>query len=142
MADICVELVAAHYDITAIHSTGTLYDNERATKLVTNDWVFSPCYYTRIKRKKAKHIIPMSRSKSTRNSFAEKPSYEEEIDEILHLKKIRRAGSHVFCVGCGALNVTLYKWRNSYICRNCKKHMETIGEEAFIKAFSGKENHS
>ncbi len=68
--------------------------------------------------------------------------YQEQIDEILHQKKIRRAGSHVFCVGCGALNVTLYKWRNSYICRNCKKHMETIGEEAFIKAFSGKENNS
>ena len=48
----------------------------------------------------------------------------DKIDKILHYNKINRKGSKVFCVSCGAINKTLYKYGKVYLCRDCKKKVE------------------
>lgn len=60
-------------------------------------------------------------------------------DRIIRAKKARRMGSAVFCVSCGARQRTLYKWHNSYICRDCRKILLDVGEEQFLKALRGED---
>lgn len=55
------------------------------------------------------------------------------VDRILDENKRKRKGARVFCVGCGGGQRTpLRKWRKGYICVNCWKMKEAIGEDAFI----------
>ena len=59
---------------------------------------------------------------------------DKVIDRILEEKKINRTGARVFCVSCGAGKRTpLRRWHNSYICVNCWKILNAIGEEAFLE---------
>lgn len=60
-------------------------------------------------------------------------------DRIIRAKKAKRMGSAVFCVSCGARQRTLYKWHNSYICRDCRKILLDVGEERFLKALRGED---
>ena len=60
-------------------------------------------------------------------------------DRIIRAKKARRMGSAVFCLSCGARQRTLYKWHNSYICRDCRKILLDVGEEQFLKALRGED---
>ena len=79
-----------------------------------------------------------------------KETYKEEIDELrqhleqealvekaLQKMKEKRKGAKVFCVGCGAQKRTLRKWKNVYICQDCWKIKEQIGDERFEKALRG-----
>ena len=61
------------------------------------------------------------------------------IDKALQKLKAKRKGAKVFCVGCGAQKRTLRKWHNSYLCTDCYKIMENVGEEQFIKGLKGEE---
>lgn len=63
-----------------------------------------------------------------------------DIEKILHYKKVKRMGSLVFCVGCGAKKRTLRRWHNSYLCTDCYKTMLTVGDENYIKALKGETN--
>lgn len=49
---------------------------------------------------------------------------EELIEQALLNLKRRRKGAQVFCVGCGAINKTLYKYGKIYLCKECKKKIE------------------
>lgn len=64
---------------------------------------------------------------------------EELLVKALQKLKEKRKGSKVFCVGCGAQKRTLRKWKNVYICYDCWKIKERIGEEQFLKALKGEE---
>ena len=65
---------------------------------------------------------------------------EQDIDEILKdRQKKKRTGAKVFCVSCGAVNRTLRKWHNSYLCVDCFKIAKNVGDEKFIKALKGEE---
>ena len=61
------------------------------------------------------------------------------IDKALQKLKAKRKGAKVFCVSCGAVNRTLRKWHNLYLCTDCYKIMKNVGEEQFIKALKGEE---
>lgn len=62
---------------------------------------------------------------------------EQEIERILHDRKVKRVGARVFCVRCGNTGnrTPLRKWHNSYICQECWKVLQTIGEDAFLAEF-------
>ena len=63
---------------------------------------------------------------------------EQKIEEILHERKVKRIGARVFCVRCGAGQRTpLRRWHNSYICQECWKVLQAVGEEAFIAEMKG-----
>lgn len=62
---------------------------------------------------------------------------EELIEKALQKLKEQRKGAKVFCVSCGAQKRTLHKWHNSYICTDCWKILQNVGEEQFIKALKG-----
>ena len=62
------------------------------------------------------------------------------VDKALQKLKAKRKGAKVFCVSCGAIKRTLRKWHNSYLCTDCYKIMENVGEEQFIKALKGEDN--
>ena len=64
---------------------------------------------------------------------------EELLEKALQQVKEKRKGAKVFCVGCGAQKRTLRKWHNSYLCSDCWKIKERIGEEQFLKALKGEE---
>lgn len=65
---------------------------------------------------------------------------EKDIDEILkERQRGKRTGALVFCVGCGAKNRTLRRWHNSYLCTDCFKIAQNVGDEQFIKALKGEE---
>lgn len=65
---------------------------------------------------------------------------DKEIDDILKKRsKTKRTGARVFCVGCGAINRTLHKWHNSYLCSECFKIAKNVGDERFIAALKGEE---
>ena len=49
---------------------------------------------------------------------------EELIEKAMDNLKRQRKGAQVFCVGCGAINKTLYKYGKVYLCRECKKKVE------------------
>ena len=57
-----------------------------------------------------------------------------KIDNILQKRKEKRVGARVFCVSCGARKRTpLRSWHDVYICENCWKMKNAIGEDAFMK---------
>lgn len=63
---------------------------------------------------------------------------EELLERALRKLKENRKGAKVFCISCGAgKRSPLRKWRNVYICRDCWKIKERIGEEQFMKALKG-----
>ena len=62
------------------------------------------------------------------------------VDKALQKLKAKCKGARVFCVSCGAQKRTLRKWHNSYLCTDCYKIMENVGEEKFIKALKGEDN--
>lgn len=65
---------------------------------------------------------------------------EQDIDEILkERQKGKRTGAKVFCISCGAVNRTLRKWHNSYLCTDCFRIAQNVGDEKFIKALKGEE---
>lgn len=65
---------------------------------------------------------------------------EQDIDAILkERQKKKRTGAKVFCVSCGAVNRTLRKWHNSYLCEDCFRIAKNVGDEKFIKALKGEE---
>ena len=64
---------------------------------------------------------------------------DDLIDKALQKLKAKRKGAKVFCVSCGAVNRTLRKWHNSYLCTDCYKIMKNVGEEQFIKVLKGEE---
>ena len=67
-------------------------------------------------------------------------STESDVDAILkERQKKKRTGAKVFCVSCGAVNRTLRKWHNSYLCVDCFKIAQNVGDEKFIKALKGEE---
>lgn len=49
---------------------------------------------------------------------------EELIEKAINNLKRQRKGDQVFCVGCGAINKTLYKYGKVYLCKECKKKVE------------------
>ena len=64
----------------------------------------------------------------------------ERVEQYLENRKRKRTGARVFCVACGAHErVPLRRWHNSYICNNCWKILQKVGEEKFIKALKGEE---
>ena len=69
----------------------------------------------------------------------EQPDISELTEKALQKLKEKRKGAKVFCIGCGAQKRTLRKWHNSYLCTDCYKIMENVGEEQFIKALKGEE---
>ena len=73
------------------------------------------------------------------------PEQRDEIDKKvqkeLQRRKEKRKGARVFCVRCGGGRRTpLRKWHNSYICNECWKIKEAIGEEAFIYSMKSEDN--
>ena len=63
---------------------------------------------------------------------------EQDIDAILkERQKKKRTGAKVFCVSCGAVNRTLRKWHNSYLCTDCFKIAQNVGDKKFIAALKG-----
>ena len=68
----------------------------------------------------------------------EKSLLDKEIARILYKKRCERKGAKVFCICCGAgKRSPLRKWKNVYICFDCWKIKERIGEEKFMKALKG-----
>ena len=67
-----------------------------------------------------------------------KLSYNEQLRHMARRKlKGYSKGAPVFCVSCGAGKRTpLRKWYNSYICENCWKLLQAIGEDAFLDRLS------
>lgn len=64
----------------------------------------------------------------------------ERVEQYLENRKRKRAGARVFCVACGAHGrVPLRRWHNSYICNDCWKILQKVGEDQFIKALKGEE---
>lgn len=64
----------------------------------------------------------------------------ERVDRYLENQKRKRVGARVFCVVCGAHGrVPLRRWHNSYICNDCWKILQRVGEEKFLKALKGEE---
>ena len=73
-------------------------------------------------------------------SLEEKSLLDKEIAQIMYEKRCERKGAKVFCISCGAGNrVPLRKWKNVYICSDCWKIKEQIGEGQFLKALKGEE---
>ena len=64
---------------------------------------------------------------------------DELVDKALQRLKEKRKGAKVFCVSCGAEKRTLRKWHNSYLCTDCYKIMQIVGEDRFIKSLKGEE---
>ena len=50
-----------------------------------------------------------------------------------------KTNAKVFCVSCGAVNRTLRKWHNSYLCIDCYKIAQNVGDKKFIAALKGEE---
>ena len=69
-----------------------------------------------------------------------KRSFQRLFDQVMDWRPERKAAK-VFCVSCGAGKRTpLRKWHNSYICSECWKIKEAIGEEAFIERLMKSQN--
>ena len=64
---------------------------------------------------------------------------DELVEKALQNLKAKRKGAKVFCVSCGAQKRTLRKWHNSYLCTDCYKIMQNVGEDRFIKSLKGEE---
>lgn len=63
----------------------------------------------------------------------------ERVDKLMKERQKHRKGALVFCVACGAVNRTLRKWHNSYLCTDCFKIAQNVGDDKFIAALKGKE---
>lgn len=64
----------------------------------------------------------------------------KQVDDILQKRKEKRIGARVFCVSCGAGKRTpLRRWHDVYICENCWKMKNMIGEDAFVKRLKGEQ---
>lgn len=76
---------------------------------------------------------------SDEDERTQRENYQKTLDGIFQ-NKSRRVGAKVFCICCGAgKRSPLRKWRNVYICSDCWKIKERIGEEQFEKALRGEE---
>lgn len=60
---------------------------------------------------------------------------EAQADRIMQERRSKGLyPARVFCVSCGAGKRTpLRRWHNSYICSECWKILQAIGEEKFIE---------
>lgn len=67
-------------------------------------------------------------------SKEEKPDIEAEYFKRFGKTK---TNAQVFCVACRAKNRTLRKWHNSYLCVDCYKIAQNVGDEKFIAALKG-----
>lgn len=63
----------------------------------------------------------------------------DSVEHRIKERQSKRKGALVFCVACGAINRTLRKWHNSYLCTDCFKIAQNVGDEKFIAALQGKE---
>lgn len=63
----------------------------------------------------------------------------DSVERRIKERQSKRKGALVFCVACGAINRTLRKWHNSYLCTDCFKIAQNVGDEKFIAALQGKE---
>lgn len=71
-------------------------------------------------------------------SEEQKMEIGKTVDRIMEERKVNRTGARVFCIRCGAGKRTpLRRWHNSYICSECWKILQAIGEEAFINGMKG-----
>ena len=59
----------------------------------------------------------------------QKEQVEQEADDILLALKANGRGTRIFCVTCGAINKTLYKYGNIYLCKECKRKVEERAKE-------------
>ena len=59
----------------------------------------------------------------------QKEQVNKEVDDILTALKADGRGARVFCVTCGAINKTLYKHGNIYLCKECKRKVEERAKE-------------
>lgn len=76
---------------------------------------------------------------SDEDERTQRENYQKTLDGIFQ-NKSRRVGAKVFCICCGAgKRSPLRKWKNVYICSDCWKIKERIGEEKFMKALKGEE---
>lgn len=63
---------------------------------------------------------------------------DRKVNDILQKRKEKRVGARVFCVGCGAGKRTpLRRWHDVYICENCWKMKNAMGEDVFVKRLKG-----
>ena len=65
----------------------------------------------------------------------QKSSIDEKLEELLKKKQKERTRAQVFCVCCAAKNKTLYKWHNSYLCKDCHDSAVALGDKLFIKIY-------
>lgn len=63
----------------------------------------------------------------------------DSVERRIKERQSKRKGALVFCIACGAINRTLRKWHNSYLCTDCFKIAQNVGDEKFIAALQGKE---
>lgn len=83
---------------------------------------------------------------SDEDERTQRENYQKTLDGIFQ-KKSRRVGAKVFCICCGAgKRSPLRKWKTNrrtgdaiYICSDCWKIKEQIGDERFEKALIGEE---
>ena len=70
--------------------------------------------------------------------FAEE-SFQKMLDGM-YKKTDPRTKAQVFCICCGARTRSpLRRWKNVYICSDCWKIKEQMGDERFEKALKGEE---
>lgn len=90
--------------------------------------------------KKFDNVLIEGDKRNYETTSASTSNFEDKVDDILKdRQKKKRTGAKVFCVSCGAVNRTLRKWHNSYLCTDCFKIAQNVGDEKFIKALKGEE---
>ena len=62
---------------------------------------------------------------------------DEEIAKREAELKKKKTNAQVFCVACGAKKRTLRRWHNSYLCEECFRIANDVGDEKFIAALKG-----
>ena len=73
---------------------------------------------------------------SDEDERTQRENYQKILDDLF--QNNRADGAKVFCICCGGgKRSPLRKWKNVYICSNCWKIKERIGEEQFEKALRG-----
>ena len=75
---------------------------------------------------------------SDEDERTQRENYQKILDDLF--QNNRADGAKVFCICCRAGERSpLRKWKNVYICSDCWKIKEQIGEERFKKALMGEE---